>query len=399
MTTTWNPADSGAGTFSNGNRTIAGSGSSWATTRATAPVGRAKIYVEATIDANGTAAGSNGDWALGVANSIQSKGALLGPDGTAGFAYFPWTGLIFANGGTGTLQTGAVGTTVCLQFDTTALTFAVRINGGSWSASHSFSSMRDGPFFLAFCVEGSDSRITCNFGANAFNFSVPSGYQSYDDAVIPVTSDGADTFDPVKTAANATLSNGNLTITTTTAAYSLAQTLIGKTSGKLYFEVKADSIGGTDAFSVGVAKYGSYLNNVTGVEALGVGYSVFDSSFRWNNTQEFNSLGGTSAGTVFGVAVDFTNKRVWVRGSSGVWNGNSSANPETNTDGANGSGGLYAGDLDDLLAGPLYPTVGVYNNSQGTINLVGPFAGTVPAGFSAWDSVPSTNGVMVFLIG
>jgi hypothetical protein len=180
---TWNPSDSGGGSFSNGNLTIAGTGTAFVTTRATAPVAAgSKVYVEATIDRNGTAFGSNGDWALGVATTAQATNTFIGPNGSAAFGYFPWTGLIFANGAVGTLQIGAVGSTVCLAFDLTAFTFQIRINGGAWSASQSFSNMSAGPFYLAFSVEGSDSQITANFGDSPFSFSVPAGYQSYNAA-------------------------------------------------------------------------------------------------------------------------------------------------------------------------------------------------------------------------
>jgi hypothetical protein len=203
----------------------------------------------------------------------------------------------------------------------------------------------------------------------------------------------SDAFDPAKVGPAPILSNGNLTLTTTVSSYTAAQTLLGKSTGKLYYEVTVNSLGGTNAFSSGIGKTGADLGTVPGNDGSSVGYSIFDSCFRLNSSQAFVSLGSVVAGSVMCVAVDFANKNVWIRVNAGNWNGVSTDNPATNTGGLNGAG-YYAGGLNTLFTGPMFAELAVYNNSQGTINLgATAFAQSMPAGFVGWD--PSVSAGLV----
>lgn len=196
------------------------------------------------------------------------------------------------------------------------------------------------------------------------------------------------TLNPADKAANATLSNGNLTITTNTTPYSAARSTTSKTTGKSYFEVTINAVGGTTAFGWGVADASATLTSIPGFDADGTGYSIFDSSFRWNNSSSPKSLGTLTNSSVVGVALDMTNKNAWIIGPSLVWDGTVGDNPDTNTGGLNGSG-FYNGQLNTMLGGSVFAMVSVYNNSQGTVNFgATAFTYTVPSGFSAWDAAP-----------
>lgn len=193
----------------------------------------------------------------------------------------------------------------------------------------------------------------------------------------------ADAFDPAKKSAGATLSNGNLTVTTTPAAYSSALTVLGRTTGKLYAEFTINSGGGSNAISFGLANASANLASIAGVDANSVGYSRFDFQFRFNNSSSSIDLGTWTTGSRFDIAVDFALKDVWIRGPNGSWNG-VGANPSAGTNGLRAT--TYA-TLGNLFAAPLYLMGSVYNTSQGTLNVgASAFAGSVPSGFVAWDA-------------
>jgi hypothetical protein len=187
---TWNPSDTAGNgaVFSNGNLTInATNGSAaWSITRSKIARAGGKRYTEHVIVRNGSAGGSNGDWAVGVANSGQTLNSNLGNPASGSGGYYPLTGLTYFNGATGTIATGAAGNTVRFAIDLGSQLLWYAINGGTWNNNGSadpvaeiggisFSSIT-GPYFLAFAFEAADAEITSNFGGTSFTYSVPTGY-------------------------------------------------------------------------------------------------------------------------------------------------------------------------------------------------------------------------------
>ena len=192
-----------------------------------------------------------------------------------------------------------------------------------------------------------------------------------------------ETFDPAKKSTNAVLSNGNLTIATVPAAYSSALTITGQTLGKRYAEWTVNALGGSSAISIGIGNVSANLGSIAGTDTNSCGWSRFDNSFRFNNSQVAAPIGTVSAGSRLDVAVDFGLPDMWIRGPSGLWNNNASANPAT---GVNGLRALSYATLNTLFASALYLMGSAFSNSQGTINTGDTaFSGAMPAGFIAWN--------------
>lgn len=192
-----------------------------------------------------------------------------------------------------------------------------------------------------------------------------------------------DSFDPAKKATNAVLSNGNLTLTTAPTAYSGALTVVPTSSGKLYAELTLNVSGGfPNNFSFGVGDVSSNLTTAAGaLDAHSVGYLSGNNSFYFSGVQTGGILGTITTGSVIAIAVDFANKEVWLRGPSGLWNADATADPATNTHGLHN---LHY-NLTALLSGTVYLMAAAYQGSQVTINLgATAFAGVIPSGFSAW---------------
>ena len=201
-TVTWNPSDTFAATFTNGNLTIASvtqASPNWQSTRATVSFASGKYYVEYHIDANTPVSG--GDYAylgVGVANTSMALNEFLGNFSNHSLGYFPGKpGFLPA---AVTPAAGVVGNTIGVAYDFTNKAMWVAINGGNWNNSSSASpatntggvsfSSAAGPYFAAisFTRNTGDpvAQITANFGATAFAYTAPSGFGPM--SVAPVTS-------------------------------------------------------------------------------------------------------------------------------------------------------------------------------------------------------------------
>lgn len=212
------------------------------------------------------------------------------------------------------------------------------------------------------------------------------------------------TLDPSNKNPNATLSNGNLTITTTPAAYSSGLSTTSKSSGKWYFEITVNSIGntvslGNGAFTVGLAQGLPGAGGIPGQTLADTGWDNFNMpSFYYNNVQHAVA-GNAQLNNVIRVAVDFTNKNVWVwTPSTANWNSSGTDNPATNTGGLNGSG-FYNGAMTtgNLFASPLFACLSAFDSSKMTINFGdSAFAFAIPAGFQAWDTITNPKSGMMF---
>jgi hypothetical protein len=188
---------------------------------------------------------------------------------------------------------------------------------------------------------------------------------------------------------NATLSNGNLTITNNGLG-GAARAIDKQISGKWYWEATLVIGGSSDG--VGFATMPAPLGNSSwpGTVLLSQGGAIF-----LNGAQQtsWGSFGTIANGSVICMAIDLTNQLAWFRlGAAGNWNNTAAANPAT---------GAYGINIQSIagIGVPVYPYAFVWaGGQQFTANFGNiAFTGLVPSGFTAgWTSgaFPPVNAVM-----
>lgn len=185
-------------------------------------------------------------------------------------------------------------------------------------------------------------------------------------------------------------SNNDSTITTTPAAWVSAMSVSSRNTGKWYAEYQINALGSINAIALGIGSTAVALTNVSGLDAHGLSYSLYDYNIRANNNGTKNLSVAVAAGGFLAIAVDLDSKDVWFRGSSGLWNGLADANPATGAMGLK-SASFYNTALLGLNDTDLHLIASVYGNSIGTLNIgQSSFVGAIPAGFSAWNTVAAT---------
>lgn len=195
----------------------------------------------------------------------------------------------------------------------------------------------------------------------------------------PVT---APTWNPADKSATVTLTNGNLTAACASGADVGVRTTKGYSASKVFWEVtNGAGLWGSD-HGYGLANLGASLTSVANSATGGV--ICYLNNWWWGGADHGVNMcpGGGVQNITIMVAVDLANSLWWAQSSNNAnqWNvasGPGTANPAT------GVGGLsYAG---AGLNATLYPVV-VFNGSGDapfTLNTVGPFVLTPPAGFTA----------------
>lgn len=144
------------------------------------------------------------------------------------------------------------------------------------------------------------------------------------------------------TLVQATLSNGNFTITqSTTNQGAGGNSLSFVTSGKVYFEftVTASLASGSHiigAITSAASSFGAAMNG--GVNCIMLTVSTGGSTLYSNGSATAVGVGPVAVGDVIGFALDLGARKGWVRKNNGNWDNNATHNPAT---GANGST-LYA---------------------------------------------------------
>ena len=180
---TWNPSDKDADvTLSNGNLTA--HNAAGGTVRATIGVSSGKWYWEVNID------DASGGVLLGVANGTAALGDFVGSDAN-GWGYYSLDGHKFNNGADAaygaTYTTNAV---IGVKLDMDSGTIEFLKNNISQGTAYTGLT---GTLYPAWGPAGGSSPTapngTANFGATAFVYSVPSGYNAgvYDPSQTLVT--------------------------------------------------------------------------------------------------------------------------------------------------------------------------------------------------------------------
>lgn len=288
---TWNPSDKGGGVvLANGNlkvslvTTPADGGS----VRSTIGKSSGKWYWEITALTS---------WALpGIATSLAPVGASnYYANGNYGHGYYGSNGILYGTKAQSwTTAPYGGGSVIGMALDMDAGTLRIYKNGIDLGIAFA------GLSGIYFAAEGNytlnQDLSTANFGATAFVYPVPSGFNAglYTEGPVAYTA-----WNPSDKSANLTLSNGNLSIATTNPG-GMVRSALGKASGKWYWEVTKN--GGPDLV-VGVAKAGANLSAYLGSDVNGYGYiSSNGAKVTGGGTTGYGST--YTNGDVIGVALD-----------------------------------------------------------------------------------------------
>lgn len=208
-------------------------------------------------------------------------------------------------------------------------------------------------------------------------------------------------LDPLKKAANVILSNSNLRAeTNSTTGGGSVLTVLGKNTGKYYFEVQPDQLysvnpGYLTGISIGIGTEGSF----PGANANSRGFaSTATGSDLWiNGSPSNNSAGGASSTAEYHKwAIDVDNGRAWVAASnrsSGAWIGGG--------DPAAGTSPTFTFTGGSTIYPMLCPRRGDTSNAANRNRLVfkvepDDWTGTPPSGYGAFtipDPDPAVLGV------
>jgi hypothetical protein len=186
------------------------------------------------------------------------------------------------------------------------------------------------------------------------------------------------TWNPAdKGTTNTILSNANLTYGAgaSNTTNDGCRSTVGRTTGKLYFELTTAGTSSTVMLGVGTS---SAIFNVI-LSGSGGSFAVYTTNGHiWNNATDTTiSIGAPTAGTVYCYAIDLVNMRGWIRKDGGNWNNSGTANPATNTGGQDISwlsGAVYVLVASNVNANPI-----VTANFGATS-----FAQAIPSGFAAF---------------
>jgi hypothetical protein len=195
------------------------------------------------------------------------------------------------------------------------------------------------------------------------------------------------TWNPNDKSASMTLSNGNLTVTSSASSDRGVRGTAPLVSGKYYFEYTVTTAGGGNS-GVGVcAPGGNYVAVTDRRPSSSMGSDgklaamIYRSGSVYVNGTQVGSVSNINGQRV-DVALDLDNKKIAFRVANGNWNGNAANNPATG-----------AFDISAICALGLFPVM--TSGASGdvvTANFgASAFSGSVPAGYtSGW---PSFNGI------
>lgn len=187
------------------------------------------------------------------------------------------------------------------------------------------------------------------------------------------------TFNPSDKAGTVTLSGGNL-VMTGTGGNTGVRTVLGVSSGKVYWEVTATNWAdfySCVGFSLSSFNLNFFNNGNAGSASVNFGGAI------WNNGSNVISIGNGATGTVMCFAVDMTNKLWWIKkGVGGAWTGTAAGDPVAGTNG-----------ISLTWASAIYPTVGGDGAGEvWTANFgASAFAGVMPAGYTGVKDFSATT--------
>ncbi len=203
------------------------------------------------------------------------------------------------------------------------------------------------------------------------------------------------TLDPINLGLGLTLSNGNLTVSGSSAGNRVARSTQGQAiTGNYYCEATVSAL--VNYVSFGLCNGGESLNGLLGVDTNGVSAFTqltglpgpgngFYSDGVLNAGTAAQRYFAVISGTTVGMAVSFTAQKVWFWNPiTNQWNGDVIANQNP----AGSIGGISIATMVAAGFGPtLYPAVCVASAADVVEVNFGatPFANVMPTGFSAWN--------------
>lgn len=197
----------------------------------------------------------------------------------------------------------------------------------------------------------------------------------------------AATWSPFDISGSLVLSNSNRTVAWPGAGFTQAKVrgLIGKSSGKWYWEAVADTAQ-FDTFGM-MNQAQDATNNALGLNnspnALGWGYDGSGNNLLLYNSTTLATISTIADGDIIQHAVDIDAALYWTRKSTGNWNGNGSANPATGIGGVSISA-MKAASSPQLM---LYPAgyIRSFGSQMTSKFALAQMSGPVPSGFTALD--------------
>jgi hypothetical protein len=204
---------------------------------------------------------------------------------------------------------------------------------------------------------------------------------------VPVAANtcGPATWDPSNKDPAITLSGGNLVATQSSAGnnWRSVRGISCHQTGKFYLEMTLTAKDASDGWMGGFEDASGVLNSYIGSTAHGIGCQSTGTQVYWSggSIAACNNIAYTAA-TVMEFAVDVGNNLVWIRGSggNGNWNNSGTANPATSTGGT----ALHIGG-GSVQVFPAWSGLDSGSSDASTLNTTGPFTGTAPSGFVAWN--------------
>ena len=187
-------------------------------------------------------------------------------------------------------------------------------------------------------------------------------------------------WNPSNKSAGITLSNSNCTaINNASGNNGVYGATAGFTTGKYYYEATIVANDQTFYNTVGVALLSQGVANLYGG---GGGAGVAAGGELLVNGSNTASLGGSSVGTVVGIAVDLGAGKIWARLNNGLWDNNALDNPAT------GAGGWPF-----TVSGAVAPAMSSSSGTPGNMDVGANFGATAyanaaPAGFGNWAAGP-----------
>lgn len=191
---------------------------------------------------------------------------------------------------------------------------------------------------------------------------VPPSFPTQDMRVTPTT------WNPSDKAASATLSNGDLTVTTANSGRGFTRSIFSASAGKWYWEISLVSSSGSHVFLPGIALSTASLTLAPGYDANGWGYIGETGKKLTNNSQSV--YGATlAAGDLVSVLLDMD------AGSVEFW-----------------KNGVSQGVAFTGLSGAMFAAIGDTSNSNGGVSTANfgasPFTYTPPNGYFRGFGVP-----------
>jgi hypothetical protein len=234
------------------------------------------------------------------------------------------------------------------------------------------------------------------------NNSNKSGQQGYWSTLLYTTCTGggggvgATTWNPNDASPNISLSPDNLVATQSGASSNSVRSTTSQSTGRICFAAVATTISPNWDIGIANSTYNLEGGGGLGADGNGIGFDPRSAGglqgIFFNNALLSSGAGTSPNGEEEMICADLDAKLLWatnatMRGNGNPWNNSPTANPAT------GTGGMsFAG-----LTCPCFITWNEEEAGVAALNAAGPFAVSIPSGFSAWQQ-PITSGGRVILL-